>query len=594
MAAALSAQPGRLRSNFALAHELVSFAELDKQSDIAPVSARQYSQAADLCMRMHYYRQALLYKQKAISIDSSHCDSAYVEILRCNGYYKDAATTCYRLGGPLPGNLRFALSYSSANPLIEAGLQHSVTAPGFIYALHCTDTTLQFAATGIPVDPLSISLSTHQLGATPLRFAANHKGGYLGYPDIDMSIENCSYSVDHPSGITYITLQDPAGRSWLYQLRKKNAKKQKIRRVKFEGFAMTVEHPVFTRDGRIMIFASDYEGGYGGYDLWYSVLAGGHWSMPHNLGTNINTSRDELSPSIFNQYLLFASNGHQNNYGGLDIYSTHLMDWNSCSDTVGAISLGHNPVQNLFAPINSPFDDLELSLSPDSSCGYWVSYRDSNTLSGRIYGFDEQWFPSMLQGVVYDNYGTTLPNVKITLMQGVRELYTTHTGYGGNYHLFLRPNTAYTVIFQKDNYFKHSLNVKTDPSSSHDLIATQTSNITLSGYQTNHTYGHLDVFEPNAGVELSQQGRRTLSDFARFARENPHLTIHVTMLCRHTTDKKFNALVNRHRSANLTTYLRNNGVPSSQIKITTISELPPDYHLKLHDNIKNALWIEYK
>ena len=316
--------------------------------------------------------------------------------------------------------------------------------------------------------------------------------------------------------------------------------------------------------------------------------------MPHNLGTNINTSGDELSPSIFNQYLLFASNGHPDNFGGLDIYATHLMDWDLRSDTVGAISLGHNPVQNLFAPINSPGDDLELSISPDSSCGYWVSYRDSNTLSGRIYGFSEQWFPALLQGTVYDNYGTPMSDVKITLIQGVRELYTTHTGYGGNYHIFLRPDTPYSVVFKKDNYFNYTLNIKTDPTASHDLIATQSAPITLSGYQLNHPYGHLDVFEPNAGIELTEEGCRTLADFIRFARENPHLTMQITLLCRHTADKKFNAIVNRHRSDNLITHLRNNGLPMSQIKIVSISELPTDYHLKLHDNIRNALWIEYK
>lgn len=601
------AQPGRMRSSISLARELLMFNELDKQSDVAPVSASQYARAANTCMAMHYYRDALRFKEKALAIDSMQCDSDYVEILRCNGRYIDAARICYQLHQPIPPQLSFAIAHGNANPQLTVYLQRSVTAPGFIYGLSVNGSSLQYAATGSPVDPFSQNLTTQQLGASPLLYSTSYGDGSLGYPDVDMSTDNCSYKVMHPQGRMYYTIQDGSGKGWLYKQRvipghsafadkflAKKGDQVRIKKVKFQGFTMNVEHPVFSRDGRIMIFSSDYSGGYGGYDLWYSELNGGRWSMPKNLGRNINTPQDEISPSLFGDYLLFASNGQKDNYGGYDLYSTRLMDWNYNSDTVGAIALGHSPVQNLFAPINSPYDDMELVIAPDSASGYWVSYRDSASYSAKVYGFCGKLSSTMLRGVVYDAFGAAVPEVKVTLLQGHRELYTVNGGLGGNYHIFLQPGQTYQVRFEKPDFFNHTITVTTNHKDEHDLIVPITRDIKLSGYNIGETYGYMDVFEPNAGIEITDEGRQQLADFARFAKENQHLVIDIMVLCRLTDDTKFNAMINKHRINNLRNYLANSGVPRSNVRIVSIGDLPQNYHLHLHENVKSAVWITFQ
>ena len=63
----------------------------------------------------------------------------------------------------------------------------------------------------------------------------------------------------------------------------------------------------FTADGQIMIFSSiDKNRGLGGYDLWYTIFDGKEWGKPKNLGSRINTSADEISPSIYRDGLLFS------------------------------------------------------------------------------------------------------------------------------------------------------------------------------------------------------------------------------------------------------------------------------------------------
>ena len=42
-----------------------------------------------------------------------------------------------------------------------------------------------------------------------------------------------------------------------------------------------------------MVFASNRQGGYGGYDLYYSIWNNGKWSLPLNFGNRINTRYDE-------------------------------------------------------------------------------------------------------------------------------------------------------------------------------------------------------------------------------------------------------------------------------------------------------------
>lgn len=79
--------------------------------------------------------------------------------------------------------------------------------------------------------------------------------------------------------------------------------------------------------GKLMIFASNRPGGYGGYDLWYSTYGDGGWSQPVNFGPNINTSSDEFRPVVvdistrffMNDLMIFSSN-RPGGLGGFDLY----------------------------------------------------------------------------------------------------------------------------------------------------------------------------------------------------------------------------------------------------------------------------------
>jgi hypothetical protein len=75
----------------------------------------------------------------------------------------------------------------------------------------------------------------------------------------------------------------------------------------------------------VMFFASDYPGGLGGFDLYYSVCKNGKWSSPVNMGPDVNSSSDEYRPVIdynpdfTNIFMMFSSN-RPGGKGGFDLY----------------------------------------------------------------------------------------------------------------------------------------------------------------------------------------------------------------------------------------------------------------------------------
>lgn len=117
----------------------------------------------------------------------------------------------------------------------------------------------------------------------------------------------------------------------------------------------------------VLFFSSDMEGGEGGFDLYYSTLEGeGKYSLPTNLGPEINTPGDEITPFYQSGELFFSSNGHPS-LGGYDIFKS---TWNGTT---------WSEVENMGLSYNSTYDDIHLSFNNDGSKGYMVSNRPGTT-----------------------------------------------------------------------------------------------------------------------------------------------------------------------------------------------------------------------
>ncbi len=75
----------------------------------------------------------------------------------------------------------------------------------------------------------------------------------------------------------------------------------------------------------LLVFTSDREGGYGGFDLYYSKRVDSTWTEPINFGPSINTAYDEYRPYVrrewqFSTDLMFFSSNRPGGKGGFDLY----------------------------------------------------------------------------------------------------------------------------------------------------------------------------------------------------------------------------------------------------------------------------------
>ena len=88
----------------------------------------------------------------------------------------------------------------------------------------------------------------------------------------------------------------------------------------------------------VIYFVSDREGGFGGLDIWLSVIdINGNFGVPINAGPRINSSEDEITPfyNHFENQLYFSSNRKKGS-GGFDIYKSKgkLNLWKFAENTI--------------------------------------------------------------------------------------------------------------------------------------------------------------------------------------------------------------------------------------------------------------------
>ena len=122
-----------------------------------------------------------------------------------------------------------------------------------------------------------------------------------------------------------------------------------------------VGHPAVSKDGNTLVFASNMAGGEGGVDLWISTYErrSDSWSLPQNLGPEINSPGNDVFPKFGDNGMLFYSTDGRVGLGGLDIFvAQQVGDKNKWKDPV-----------NLGAPINSCADDYQIIYTQDDANG---------------------------------------------------------------------------------------------------------------------------------------------------------------------------------------------------------------------------------
>ncbi|WP_185968826.1 PKD domain-containing protein [Carboxylicivirga sp. M1479] len=127
--------------------------------------------------------------------------------------------------------------------------------------------------------------------------------------------------------------------------------------------SFNVGHPTLSPDGQKMFFTSDKEGGYGGYDLYFSERQGDSWGEAVNLGDVLNTGGHELFPFYHPSGKLYFASDSLGGQGGFDIFYTERTE-----------SGWERPIA-MDEQINTEANEYSCYIYADGQRGYFASDR---------------------------------------------------------------------------------------------------------------------------------------------------------------------------------------------------------------------------
>lgn len=139
-------------------------------------------------------------------------------------------------------------------------------------------------------------------------------------------------------------------------------------------------HPALSQDEKTLYFTSDMKGTVGKTDIFkVEIKANGTFTVPENLGGNVNTKGREMFPFVAEDGTLYFSSDGRDGFGKLDIYKTVSSDLDIAA------------VQNLGEPFNSSRDDFAFIIKPGNHEGYFSSNRVGGKGDDDLYYFYDDY-----------------------------------------------------------------------------------------------------------------------------------------------------------------------------------------------------------
>jgi hypothetical protein len=319
--------------------------------------------------------------------------------------------------------------------------------------------------------------------------------------------------------------------------------------------------PSISADGKTIFFSSSRSGGFGGKDIWLSRLNKKNlWAEPVNLGSEINSEGDEISPFIhFDGKTLYFSSDGKPGMGAFDLFMTRMNEDSTWSVT-----------KNLGYPINTYNDEMGLIIEAGGQKAYYSSTRDK--LKGKdIFTFNlyESARPnavSYMKGKVYDKETGKLLKADyelINLSTG-KIIIKNSTDESGSFLVCLPSGYNYGINVSKPGYLFYSENFMFE--GKHTVTQPYVKKIILNPTKVGEKMLLANVFYEVDSWELKNESMSELNNLVALLTENKNMVMEIGGYTDATGSGQYNMVLSEKRALSVVNYLIKNGISSGRLK----------------------------
>lgn len=322
--------------------------------------------------------------------------------------------------------------------------------------------------------------------------------------------------------------------------------------------------PSLSADGNTLYFVSNRPGGKGSRDIYVSYRnEAGDWTMAQNLGEPINTSSDEVSPFIHANGLtfFFASNGHPG-FGGFDLFSTEIK----ADNTWGAI-------KNLGYPINTSEDQVSLFIAASGTTAYYANERKQGNqyIDSKIYSFELPLQLQVTRGVNYVK-GRVVDAITQKPIVATVELYDLETdelssrvksdSLTGEYLITLTKGSEYALYVNKNGYLFDSRYFSFQED---DSVNPELADILLNKINRGESVNLNNIFFDFDKFVLREKSKTELKKIISFLNAYPDIKIEIEGHTDNVGSAQYNLELSRNRALSVYEYLMENNVADNRV-----------------------------
>ncbi len=328
--------------------------------------------------------------------------------------------------------------------------------------------------------------------------------------------------------------------------------------------------PCLSPDKKALYFSSTRYGGYGQGDIYVTYKSGRSWTPAQNLGPVINTPGGEIAPFVHadGESMYFTSDGHIG-YGGTDLYLSRM---DRVSGKWGSpINLGY--------PINTIENEGSLFVASDGLTAYYASDRADSRGSLDLYKFElrKDIRPARtlyVQGYVFDaKTKKGLPSSVELIDNSTNTVRTrVQTDETGFYFITLPTGTDYTFTVNRQGYLFYS---KLYELSKQQADSTYKNDIPLQPIELNATVRLKNIqFETNS-VKLLSVSMVELDKLVQLMQENKQIKVQVNGYTDNIGKPADNLKLSNNRAKAVADYLISKGVDAKRLTWKGFGETKP-------------------